>query len=37
MIFDVLVKFRGNVIGITADIEKAFHQIVIAEKDRNML
>ena len=37
MIFDVLVKFRSNVIGITADIEKAFHQIVITEKDRNML
>ena len=37
LIFDVLVKFRGNIIGITADIEKAFHQIIIAEKDRNML
>ena len=37
LIFDVLVKFRGNIIGITADIEKAFHQIIIAEKDQNML
>ena len=37
LIFDVLVKFRSNIIGITADIEKAFHQIIIAEKDQNVL
>ena len=37
LIFDVLLKFREHKIGITADIEKAFHQIMIKPEDRNML
>ena len=37
LIFDVLLKFRAHKIGITADIEKAFHQIIINPDDRNML
>ena len=36
-IFDILRRFRSYTIGIVADIEKAFHQIVIDLKDRNML
>jgi len=36
-IFDVLIKFRQHKIGITSDIEKAFHQIIIKPEDRNML
>ena len=36
-IFDILLKFRAYPIGIVADVEKAFHQIVVAPKDRNML
>ena len=36
-IFDILLKFRCYPIGIVADVEKAFHQIVVARKDRNML
>ena len=37
LIFDVLLRFRTHRIGITADIEKAFHQIMIELEDRNML
>jgi len=37
LIFDVLLKFRLHKVGITADIEKAFHQILIKPEDRNML
>ena len=37
LIFDVLLKFREHKIGITADIEKAFHQILSKPEDRNML
>ena len=37
LIFDVLLKFRQHKVGITADIEKAFHQILIKPEDRNML
>ena len=33
----LVIKFRGNPIGIIADIEKAFHQIQIAPDDRRML
>ena len=36
-IFDTLVRYRRNSIGLVADIEKAFHQIVIVESDRDML
>ena len=36
-IFDILVRFRIHPIGIVADIEKAFHQIAIDPKDRDML
>ena len=35
--FDILLKFRSYPIGIVADMEKAFHQIVVSPKDRNML
>ena len=34
-VFDILVKFRWNAIGITADIEKAFLMIAIKEVDRD--
>ena len=36
-IFDILLKFRGYPFGIVADVEKAFHQIVVSPKDCNML
>jgi len=36
-IFDILIKFRCYPIGMVADIEKAFHQIVIHLSDRDML
>ena len=36
-IFDILVKFRINPVGIVADIEKAFLMVGISEKDRDML
>ena len=36
-VFDVLVKFRVYLTGLTADIEKAFHQIGIDPQDRDML
>ena len=36
-IFDILLKFRRYTIGIVSDVEKAFHQIVVTPKDRNML
>ncbi|XP_028409237.1 uncharacterized protein LOC114531819, partial [Dendronephthya gigantea] len=36
-LFDILIKFRGFPIGIASDVEKAFHQIEIAPKDRRML
>ena len=37
LVFDVLLKFWMRYIGITADIEKAFHQIMINTNDRDML
>ena len=37
LIFNVFLKFREHKIGITDDIEKAFHQILIKPEDRNML
>ena len=36
-LFDILLKFRSHPIGLTADIEKAFHQIIIEPKDRDAL
>ncbi|XP_028417883.1 uncharacterized protein LOC114542562 [Dendronephthya gigantea] len=36
-IFDMLVKFRQNPVGLVADIEKAFLMIGISEEDRDML
>ena len=36
-VFNTLVKFRVHRVGLVADIEKAFHQIVIEESDRNLL
>lgn len=36
-IFNLLLNFRRHPIGLTADIEKAFHQIVIDPKDRDAL
>ena len=33
----MIIKFRSYAIGITADIEKAFHQILIKNTDRDML
>ena len=36
-LFDILLKFRSHSIGLTADIEKAFHQIVIEPKDKDAL
>ena len=36
-VFDTLVKFRGNSIGVTADIEKAFLMIGIKSSDRDAL
>ena len=36
-VFNILVRFRVHRVGLVADIEKAFHQIVIEESDRNLL
>ena len=36
-LFDSIVKFWGYPVGLIADIEKAFHQIVISPNDRKML
>ena len=36
-ILDILIKCRSYPIGIVADVEKAFHQIVVKPDDRNML
>ena len=37
LVFDVLLKFRMRYIGIAANIETAFHQIMINTNDRDML
>ena len=37
LLFDTLTRFRSHPIAITADIEKAFLQIDINEKDRDVL
>ena len=36
-LFDVLARFRSQLIAVTADIEKAFLMIGICESNRNML
>ena len=36
-IFDMLARFRNNLVGLTVDIEKAFLMVSIKEEDRNML
>ncbi|XP_065918882.1 uncharacterized protein [Dysidea avara] len=36
-VFDILVKFRTYRTGLSADIDKAFHQIAIDTRDRDML
>ena len=36
-LFDTIIKFRGYPVGLVADVEKAFHQILIAPDDRKML
>ena len=36
-VFSVLLRFRSYQIGITADIEKAFHQVLVTAEDRDML
>ena len=36
-VFEVLAKFRSYPVGLTADIEKAFHQISVNPADRDQL
>ncbi len=36
-LFDVVIKFRGYPIAMVADVEKAFHQVIIAPEDRRMI
>ena len=36
-IMDVLLRFRYHKIGLVADAEKAFHQVSIAQEDRDVL
>jgi len=36
-LFDMLARFRNNLVGLTADIKKAFLMVSIKEEDRNML
>jgi len=36
-LFNILVKFRWNLVAVTADIEKAFLMIGINSSDRDML
>ena len=36
-LFNVLVKFRGNLVGLIADIEKAFLMVGVQKEDRDML
>ena len=37
LLFDIIIRFREYPIGLTADIEKAFHQIQIAPEDREKI
>ena len=36
-LFDIILRFREHPIGLTADIEEAFHQIQIDPEDRKMI
>ena len=36
-IMDIIMRFRVHKVALTADIEKAFLMVSVAEKDRNML
>jgi hypothetical protein len=36
-LFDDVIKFRGYPIAMIADVEKAFHQVLIAPEDRRMM
>jgi len=37
LVFDILIRFRAYQVGLVADIEKAFRQILICKPDRDML
>ena len=37
LLYDKLIKFRGNSFAVIANIEKAFHRILVAEEDRKFL
>ena len=37
LLFDIIIRFREYPIGLTADIEKAFHQVQIAPEDYEMI
>ena len=37
LLFDILLRFRSQLVALTADIEKAFLQISIAKEDRDYL
>ena len=37
MVFDILIRFRTYAIALTSDIEKAFQQVSVREKDREFL
>ena len=37
LLFDTVIRLRSHPIALTADIEKAFHQILIKEDDRDVL
>ena len=36
-LFDTVIRFRSHTIGLTGDLQKAFHQISINESDRDFL
>ena len=36
-LFDTIIRFRSHTIGLTGDLQKAFHQISINESDRDYL
>jgi hypothetical protein len=36
-LFDVLIRFRSHPVALTADVEKAFHQISVSTSDRDKL